>query len=243
MLNTLDTSAKTLNRFGIRRAFTLVELMVVIVIIGILAAATTGVVVKVIESQRRSSTQLVLDSIKGALDTQASKLVQNARKTVGGSGDVDAEINDSIINAWNLTFAHPGAGESYNSNYNKYISSYFAYTSGPYDTFFTNPLVTITLQSGNTIKAGSTKPCSPQDFARAFHLYMVLKAGTNSSMDPELLGRMVQYATVTNASQKVPYLADQWGDPIFFKAVQSPFLSPGTNPNSIPKLDVSSPNM
>ena len=49
--------------------------MVVIVIIGILAAATTGVAVKVIASQRRAATQLLVDTINNALATQASKLV------------------------------------------------------------------------------------------------------------------------------------------------------------------------
>ena len=52
---------------------------IVIAIIGFLAAVTTGVVVRVVESQRRASTQLLIDSINNALSTQASKLVDQTR--------------------------------------------------------------------------------------------------------------------------------------------------------------------
>src|SRR6185436_2906701 len=50
-----------------RAGFTLVELLIVIVIIGILVALSTVGIVKALDSARASSTQTMLDSISGAL--------------------------------------------------------------------------------------------------------------------------------------------------------------------------------
>ena len=56
-----------------RAGFTLVELLIVIVIIGILVALSTVGIVKALDSARASSTQTMLDSISGALAQYAQR--------------------------------------------------------------------------------------------------------------------------------------------------------------------------
>jgi prepilin-type N-terminal cleavage/methylation domain-containing protein len=56
-----------------RAGFTLVELLIVIVIIGILVALSTVGIVKAMDSARSSSTQTMLDSISGALAQYAQR--------------------------------------------------------------------------------------------------------------------------------------------------------------------------
>lgn len=223
MLKTLETSTKKTSLLGLRRAFTLVELIVVIAIIGFLAAVTTGVVVRVIESQRRASTQLLIDTINNALSTQASKLVDQTRRSVDSttSGDADADIKALILSQWNLIFVDSLAKASLNQSYN-------AMNTG-LNLANVNSFNGLSLPNGSVVKvAGGKHDPAPDFFEKSYSLFMVLKVGKFSALDPESLGRgAVQYAS-GSGTIKVPFIVDQWGDPIIILPG-----SPGTPPKAI----------
>lgn len=224
--------------FGFRPAFTLIELMVVIVIIGILAAATTGVAVKVIASQRRAATQLLVDTINNALATQASKLVDQTRKLVDSttSGDVDTEVLTQVINQWNLVFADninnspPAANPAINNQAYKATMLNHGLNASSNTSSFNG----LSLPNGSKVNGGGKNDPTNLAFEKAFCLYMVLKVGRFSSLDPESLGgNTIQFGS--DGSRKVPFLADQWGDPIYLFP-GNPFI-PGTpsTPSNPPK--------
>ena len=202
--------------FGFRPAFTLIELMVVIVIIGILAAATTGVAVKVIASQRRAATQLLVDTINNALATQASKLVDQTRRSVDATtvGDADTETRDQIATQWRLIFVNTitGAPPIYPAiNNPAYRATMLQH--GLDNLSSTASFNRFSLPNGTTVGAGGRNP-TEADFEASFCLYLVLKVGRFSSLDPESLGgNTIQFGS--KGTQKVPFLADQWGDPIY----------------------------
>ena len=208
--------------FGFRPAFTLIELMVVIVIIGILAAATTGVAVKVIASQRRAATQLLVDTINNALSTQASKLVDQTRKAaiLDASTDVDSQITIDVGKQWNLVFVNTINGITASNN-PAYFATMLNHSLNAGSASFNG----LSLPNGTTVGGGGRNPTNAE-FEKAFILYMVLKVGRFSSLDPESLGgNTIQFGS--DGSRKVPFLADQWGDPIYILP-----SSPGNPPKA-----------
>ncbi len=233
-------AGKTL--FPLRLAFTLIELLVVIVIIGILAAATTGVAVKVIASQRRAATQLLVDTLNNALTTQASKLVDQTRKSVDATtaGDADIEVLNQVLNQWNLVFVDninnaplPSPGINNQAiNHPAYKATMLNHgLNGASNTASFNGLA---LPNGSVVNGGGKNDPTNLVFEKAFCLYMVLKVGRFSSLDPETLGgNTIQFGS--DGSRKIPFLADQWGDPIYLFP-GNPFLqgSPAT-PSNPPK--------
>ena len=197
--------------FGFRPAFTLIELMVVIVIIGILAAATTGVAVKVIASQRRAATQLLVDTINNALATQASKLVDQTRKAaiLDASTDVDSQIMIDVGNQWNLVFVNTINGITAINN-PAYFATMLNHSLNAGSASFNG----LSLPNGSKVNGGGKNDPTLEAFEKAFCLYLVLKVGRFSSLDPESLGgNTIQFGS--DGSRKVPFLADQWGDPIY----------------------------
>ncbi len=223
MLTGPETYLKSQTRPNRHGAFTLVELLVVIAIIGFLAAVTTGVVVRVVESQRRASTQLLIDSINNALSTQASKLVDQTRRSVDSttSGDADADTKALILSQWNLIFVDSLAKASLNQSYNA-MNATLNLTN-------VNSFNGLSLANGSVVKVGGGKhDPAPDFFEKSYSLFLVLKVGKFSALDPETLGRgAVQYATGTGTI-KVPFIVDQWGDPIIILPG-----APGTPPKAI----------
>jgi prepilin-type N-terminal cleavage/methylation domain-containing protein len=67
------------HRAQLRRAFTLVEMLVVIAIIGILLSLTVGAVYKFVEGQRVTGTENVLRTFDKVLTMQWKKVVEDAR--------------------------------------------------------------------------------------------------------------------------------------------------------------------
>ncbi len=65
-----------------RRAFTLVELLIVISLIAVLAALSAGTLFRVRESQNSSITEKTLDKLHSMLDTRWKVVLQDAVKTV-----------------------------------------------------------------------------------------------------------------------------------------------------------------
>lgn len=165
-----------------------------IVIIGILAAATTGVAVKVIASQRRAATQLLVDTINNALATQASKLVDQTRKLVDSttSGDVDTEVLTQVINQWNLVFADninnspPAANPAINNQAYKATMLNHGLNASSNTSSFNG----LSLPNGSKVNGGGKNDPTNLAFEKAFCLYMVLKVGRFSSLDPESLGEI-----------------------------------------------------
>ena len=209
--------------FGFRPAFTLIELMVVIVIIGILAAATTGVAVKVIASQRRAATQLLVDTINNALATQASKLVDQTRKAaiLDASTDVDSQITIDVGNQWNLVFVNTINGITAINN-PAYFATMLNHSLNAGSASFNG----LSLPNGSKVNGGGKNDPTNLAFEKAFCLYLVLKVGRFCSLDPESLGgNTIQFGS--DGSRKVPFLADQWGDPIYILP-----SSPGNPPKA-----------
>src|SRR5438093_10347247 len=70
-------------RSGTRGAFTLVEMLVVIAIIGILAALTAVGVTKVIAVQRSSNTQGTISTVYKVLNEHWASVADSAKKETG----------------------------------------------------------------------------------------------------------------------------------------------------------------
>ncbi len=222
-----------------RLAFTLIELLVVIVIIGILAAATTGVAVKVIASQRRAATQLLIDTLNNALTTQASKMVDQTRKAMDSttSADADTEVLNQVLSQWNLVFV-----DNINTSLTTKAINNPAYKAtmlnhGLDATSNTASFNGLSLPNVSRVNGGGNSDPTNLVFEKAFCLYMVLKVGRFSALDPESLGgNTIQYGS--DGSRKIPFLADQWGDPIILFP-GNPFIkgAPGTpdTPSNPPK--------
>lgn len=63
-----------------RRAFTLVELMVVVAIMAVLAALVAGVVMKATEAQRNANTETTIKVLKSALSRQLQAVIDEQKK-------------------------------------------------------------------------------------------------------------------------------------------------------------------
>src|SRR5947209_3149244 len=70
----------TVRRPDLRRGFTLVELLVVVAIIGVLAALTASATVGVLSSQKQSNTELTIQTLMGVLDQQWQAVIDQANK-------------------------------------------------------------------------------------------------------------------------------------------------------------------
>ena len=80
--------ASRLSPSKVRRAFSLVELMVVTVIVVILAGLVAGVVVKAVEASRTSTTLTTMEIIKSGLNKQLQETVDATKKTPDASPEL-----------------------------------------------------------------------------------------------------------------------------------------------------------
>jgi len=87
--------ASRLSPSKVRRAFSLVELMVVTVIVVILAGLVAGVVVKAVEASRTSTTLTTMEIIKSGLNKQLQETVDATKKNTGCKSRIDVRQTEA----------------------------------------------------------------------------------------------------------------------------------------------------
>src|SRR5262245_13281539 len=81
-----------------REAFSLIELMIVITIIGILLALSVGAVIRFIGTQQRANTISLVRRLAGRLDSQMRLVTQQAmQEPIGLTGPNAATIQSAIM--------------------------------------------------------------------------------------------------------------------------------------------------
>jgi type II secretory pathway pseudopilin PulG len=102
--------AGTTSRFSstnVRRAFSLVELMVVTVIVIILAGLVAGVVVKAVDATRTTSTITTMEIIKSGLTKQLQEITEQSRKAGKSAAEIYKDIRAVFPSSFNNIGAEP----------------------------------------------------------------------------------------------------------------------------------------
>lgn len=91
----------------LRRAFSLVELMVVTVIVVILAGLVAGVVVKAVDASRTSTTLTTMEIIKSGLSKQLQEIGEQSRKAGKSTSDIYQDIRAVFPSTFDNIGAEP----------------------------------------------------------------------------------------------------------------------------------------
>jgi prepilin-type N-terminal cleavage/methylation domain-containing protein len=222
-------------RTTIRRSgFTLIEMLVVIAIIAVLAILAVGASFRVLEGQRQSNTETVMETTYSALRQAWAKVVADAKKETPSSATYTlaggTQYNDRamvlhikfrLMEAFPMTYAecNPSTNWLYTNSYipsgmQRNLSTYWK-----------------TLQK--TAKSPSGSYAYPNSESSACLLMALsMNRGGGSALNPDNLG-----SNVTDSDgDGVKEIVDGWGTPFFFFRFPTPSNWPinflqNSNPN------------
>jgi prepilin-type N-terminal cleavage/methylation domain-containing protein len=206
-----------------RAAFTLVELMVVIAIVGILLSLTAVAVYRIMGSSTSANANTLLSTIKAKVKRQWEAVADKARKEVIPSatnttlmgaawGNGDSEAARTIWVNYRLEQAFPTAYQS--------ATATKVTVTNPDPRGWAAPWVNYTTLSGKT---GVNANIAGQTYESSALLLLALEYGPES--DKGGIGDQLNYSVGTfspsgnvaaNANNQVRALKDGWGTPLGF---------------------------
>lgn len=204
-----------------RLAFTIIELLLVIAIIGVLVGLTAGAVIRLMGTAQASSTQAGVKKVQSALVRQWNEIKDKATK-------------DPIPAAYKPTLVALAGGDEKRAR----VIWVKVKLLRDFPMSFNEALNPITLGAGVTmpspyknklnqlgIVAGNELPPEQQS-AVCLHLALLERGGLASE---ELTKGVTTTLTATNGS-RVPAFADAWSSPLLFCRwpTGDPFLNPGS---------------
>jgi prepilin-type N-terminal cleavage/methylation domain-containing protein len=207
-----------------RDAFTLIELMVVIVIIAALVALSASAVVKYIEVQQNANTQSILDRTQSQLARAWSKVKDQAYAETIPSGveswiwsnlaQIPGEPADTTTRRVRVLYVKLKLRQAFPMNFNEALNPAPLPPLQAYVTYLNSLGVT-----ASTGAAYESSAC----------LLMALQRGVSGAgIDPSQL----TVGGFTGNANGIPYLTDAWNRPIYFSRV--PVGSAILNPNPYP---------
>ena len=214
-----------------RTAFTLIEILVVIAIIGVLAALTAGAVMRIYGTQPVTNTRVMLKKTQTVMHKRWVEVTEQARKeaiqgvylTAVQSLSTDAATQRVIYIKIRQKQAFP---ETFYEALNPIVIGATTIPAVPgYVTFL----------NGKGITAASVSPTSPQKYESAVCLLMALKRSVSGGNISEQDMGIASSINTTIAPGNAPCLIDGWGNPIGFSRW------PQGNPNNGTLADPTDP--
>lgn len=208
-----------------RGAFTLIELMVVIVIIAALVALSASAVIKYIEVQQNANTQSILDRTQSQLSRAWSKVKDEAFKETMSPVTVEAWIFNNLagsdanaVGRARVIYVKLKLRQAFPMTFNEALNPFPFPPLQAYVTYLHSLNIT-----------GSSAATAPYESSAC--LLMALQRGVSGAgINPSDITRggfTGSYTTPNGGS--LPYLTDAWGRPIYFS--RFPTGCPVLNPN------------
>jgi prepilin-type N-terminal cleavage/methylation domain-containing protein len=183
-----------------RAGFTLVELLVVISIIGVLAALSAAAAFRLSGASQKQFTRKTMTRLESRFKQQKAYVADRAREqSVTGNvlalaGNDRERAKVLLMKLW----------------FKKYFPTSFAEALNPAQGYITPAPAYVTYLQGYGIVAGGP-PQPPQPHESAACLYMILRHGPETAGEDD-----TSFAGATKVINGVPCLVDSWGNPLLY---------------------------
>lgn len=241
-LTTLTLAAPSIAVTGRRRAFTLVEILVVIAIIVLLVALTSAALSKAVEGQRNRTTKEQLTKLQQSLDAEYDAVVEQCRADQRKPNGIPPEIvnyadgdRDRALAIWMACQTQRQFPQSFaEARTGTQVTDEIPPPNGPNVLFVLQPHQAFREVGG---VGSSANPPAPHPDESAVLLYMILanKSASGGGALASAADELTQGRQVTIGGKPFTAFADAWGNSIGFRRWF------GADPNDAAGAEVQTP--